>query len=200
MFEIARNQEFALSAQLEKSTQKIWKLSDDLNSNAFGIAYHIADVATTGAYEQDFKSVHEWTASVFGIKKSMSYNMLTIGNRFVQQIKNKNKTRYTSIFYNPETDEDFTISQIIAMIPFCKGDEEIAKIKELIESGELDNSFTCKEIKEFLEDTFTPSDDTGEGDGQTEDTTEYITLKDEQSGIEYKIPVDKFDKYAIPVQ
>ena len=79
MFEIARNTEFTLSNQLEKATTKIWKLSEDMNSNAFGIAYHIADVNATGAYSEDFKSVHEWTAAVFGIKKSMSYNMLTIG-------------------------------------------------------------------------------------------------------------------------
>lgn len=199
MFEVAMNKEYTLSAQLEKSTSKIWKLSEDMNSNAFGIAYHIADVNATGAYSEDFKTVHEWTNAVFGIKKSMSYNMLTIGNGFVQCIKQKGKpARYTSIFFDPETMEtDFTISQIIAMIPFCKTESDIEKVKELIANGEIGTDFTVKQLKEALEDAFADEFESGESETETEDNTEYITVKTESG--EYKIPVDKFDKYAIPV-
>lgn len=198
MFEIARNHEFQLSTQLEKSTLKIWKLSEDMNSNAFGIAYHIADVNATGAYSEDFKTVHDWTAAVFGIKKSMSYNMLAIGNGFVQEIKQKGKpARYYSIFFNPETMEtDFTISQVIAMIPFCKTEDDIETVRGMVENGEIDPEMTVKQIRERLQNTFR-GDETETEETETEDTTEYIEITTADG--KFKIPADKFEKYAIPL-
>ena len=199
MFEIARNSEFQLSAQLEKATLKIWKLSDDMNSNAFGIAYHIADVNATGAFSEDFKTVHDWTAAVFGIKKSMSYNMLTIGNGFVQEIKQKGKpARYYSIFFNPETmDVDFTISQVIAMIPYCKTESDIETVKELIERGEIFPEMTVKQLKERMESVFRGGESDETDETETEDNTEYIEFTTESG--RFKIPLDKFEKYAIPL-
>lgn len=204
MLEITTTQTHYLSKQLEKATQRIYKLSDSIGQNMFAIAFIISEVADEMAQEIEnadgFKSVHEWTEKAFGFKKSMSYNMLNVGRRFTAQIQNgKTKTYRDSI---TQADENgYTITQCIQFLPYLDCD-----IEETHKAGIINPDMTCKELAETLKkhlkapktepEEAEPEDDE-EADGESENVEEaevYTTVKNEHEDIEISIPQKVWDK------
>ena len=194
MFEITTNQTHYISKQLEKATQRIYKLSDSIGQNMFAIAFIIADVADEMAQEIEnadgFASVHEWTEKAFGFKKSMSYNMLNVGRRFTAQVQNgKTKTYRDSITQADE--KGYTITQCIQFLPYLDCD-----IEELHKAGTINPDMTCKELAETLKKYLkAPKAEPEEAEPENDEEAEvYTTVKNEHEDIEISIPQKVWDK------
>lgn len=165
---------------LQTATTTIIKLGDSIRKNLFQIAWLIAMVDYRGAYEKDgFKTVHEWTERTFGFKKTMSYDLLKIGKEYTREaISRKGKTEgYCSnllpvpvvmdgdkiVDCQPAPAEDFTVTQISAMLPVGHD-----KAVELVRDQVITVGTSAKKIKEIIKaiKEGDPSDDDSEGTGE----------------------------------
>ena len=71
--------------ELQKATNTVFKLGDAIKKNWFAIAYIVAHVDAKECYKDDgFNTVHEWVEKTFGIKKTASYSLLTIGKEYIE--------------------------------------------------------------------------------------------------------------------
>ena len=160
-----------MNRDLNKATTTVNKLGNSIQRNLFEVAAIVAEVDCTKCYEEDgFKSVHEWTAQAFGIKKTASYSLLKIGKEYVEVLVNeKGKAiSYGSNLYHA-TEKDFSMSQVEALLPAGK---DLAE--DLAATEKVTPEMTVKEIKKVVkEHTADPEDTTEEGEAEeAEEVTE----------------------------
>lgn len=133
-------------ARLRKATENINKIGTELRKNYFKVASIIARVEADRAYEEDgFKTVHEWTETCFGIKRSVSYSLLRIGKEETLEVLD-DKGRvvdYTSKLHDINGD-GFSVTQLERM-----GSLEDEVKKGLINDGVITADMTCKEIMDI---------------------------------------------------
>lgn len=131
------------SAKLRKATENINKIGAEFRKNYFKVASIIARVEADRAYEEDgFKTVHEWTETCFGIKRSVSYSLLRIGKEDTLEVLD-DKGRvvdYTSKLHDVNGD-GFSVTQLERMASL---EDEVKK--GLINDGVITADMTCKEI------------------------------------------------------
>jgi len=187
---------------LQKATNMIFKLGDAIRKNWFYIAYIVADVDKTECYKDDgFNTVHEWVEKTFGIKKSASYSLLTIGKEYTRKIVNASGklVGYGSNLIT-EGSDDFSKTQIEKMLP--AGHELAVK---LVNDGEITPDMSAKEISSVVKSHMEPeeSEDDAESEPETdgamnepEQEPETVSVWD-KNGVEYAIPVGILDKYAV---
>lgn len=190
--------------ELQKATNMIFKLGDAIKKNWFYIAYIVADVDKTECYKDDgFNTVHEWVEKTFGIKKSASYSLLTIGKEYTRRIVNASG-KLVGYGSNLITDgsNDFSKTQIEKMLP--AGHELAVK---LVNDGEITPDMSAKEISGVVKSHMEPdksedgaeSEQEQENDGtmnEPEQEPETVSVWD-KNGVEYAIPVGILDKYAV---
>lgn len=135
------------NARLRKATENINKIGTELRKNYFKVAAIIARVESDKAFEEDgFRSVHEWTETCFGIKRSVSYSLLRIGKEETMEVLDE---RGRVIDYTSKThDKDgngFTVTQLERMASLD------AEVKEgLIADGSISADMTCREIMDVV--------------------------------------------------
>ena len=131
---------------LAKATDEIVSLQKNVNQSLISVAGIAGEVATSESYKDDgFKSAQEWLMKTFNYKKSTAYTMVKIGKEYVQLEIDVCLPIYKTIFANPETDEDFTLTQLEKLLPLGK-----EKIEVYLNTGDLKYSMTVKEIKDFV--------------------------------------------------
>lgn len=131
---------------LKKATEEIISLQKNVNQSLISVAGIAGEVATSESYKDDgFKSAQEWLMKTFNYKKSTAYTMVKIGIEYVQLEIDVCLPIYKTIFANPETDEDFTLTQLEKLLPLGK-----EKIEAYLSTGDLKYSMTVKEIKDFV--------------------------------------------------
>lgn len=131
---------------LAKATEEIVSLQKNVNQSLISVAGIAGEVATSESYKDDgFKSAQEWLMKTFNYKKSTAYTMVKIGKEYVQLEIDVCLPIYKTIFANPETDEDFTLTQLEKLLPLGK-----EKIESYLNVGDLKYSMTVKEIKDFV--------------------------------------------------
>lgn len=131
---------------LKKATEEIVSLQKNVNQSLISVAGIAGEVATSESYKDDgFKSAQEWLMKTFNYKKSTAYTMVKIGIEYVQLEIDVCLPIYKTIFANPETDEDFTLTQLEKLLPLGK-----EKIEAYLSTGDLKYSMTVKEIKDFM--------------------------------------------------
>lgn len=131
---------------LKKATEEIVSLQKNVNQSLISVAGIAGEVATSESYKDDgFKSAQEWLMKTFNYKKSTAYTMVKIGIDYVQLEIDVCLPIYKTIFANPETDEDFTLTQLEKLLPLGK-----EKIEAYLSTGDLKYSMTVKEIKDFV--------------------------------------------------
>ncbi len=190
--------------ELQKSTDFIFKLGDSIKKNWFAIAYTVAHVDATECYKDDgFNTVHEWVEKAFGIKKSASYSLLTIGKEYTRRIVNASgkTTGYGSNLIAEGSVNDFSKTQIEKMLP---AGHELAV--ELVINGEITPDMSAKEISRVVKSHVDPEpeqemkpeqeSETDEDDGEPETEVDTITLWD-SDGNEYVLPINIVKKYAL---
>ena len=106
---------------LAKATEEIIRLQKNVNESLISIAGISGEVAKSESYKDDgFKSAQEWLMNTFNYKKSTAYTMVKIGKEYVQLEINGCLPIYKTIFSNPVTDEDFTLTQLEKLLPLGK--------------------------------------------------------------------------------
>lgn len=190
--------------ELQKATNAVLKLGDAIKKNWFAIAHIVAHVDKTECYKDDgFNNVHEWVEKSFGIKKTASYSLLTIGKEYTREIVNSSG-KVVGYGTNLITDgnDDFSKTQVEKMLP---AGHELAV--ELVSGGEITPAMSAKEISRVVKSHINP--DTGESEtsdiveenetvecDETEQEPETVSVWD-KDGNEYVIPVDVLEKYAV---
>ena len=154
-----------INKNLQNATMKIVRLTDNARNALYQIAFIIAGVAQTECYKDDgFNTVHEWTTQVLGYKKSMSYDLLKIGQQYTREILN-DKGRVTGYECNllPEDSADnFSTTQVIRMLP-----AERELVCELVEDKIITPAMTSKEIAKVIKERV--NGESGESEEATED-------------------------------
>ena len=188
--------------ELQKATNTVFKLGDSIKKNWFEIAHIVAYVDEMECYKDDgFNTVHEWVEKTFGIKKTASYSLLTIGKEYTREIVNSSG-KVVGYGTNLITDgsDDFSKTQVEKMLP---AGHELAV--ELVKGGEITPSMSTKEISRVVKSHTNPEPDEHEtdeteqendGGGVIEQKPEKITVWD-RDGKEYAIPLDILKKYAV---
>lgn len=138
------------SKELNAATRKVISLGEKIRKSALETAAIVAAVDKSGCYKDDgFRTVHDWTASAFGFKKSTSYNMLAIGKEYVAPILNSagRTIGYSSTFADAvESAGDFSVTQLIQLLPAGRD-----MAGQLVLDGKITPDMTCRAIKEVVE-------------------------------------------------
>lgn len=175
-------------AALNKATTSIYKLDAKSKEQQLGIAYYIAETAELWDSENapdDFDNVHAWTEKALGIKKTTSYDLLRIGQRFVTKMSGGHF--HTNLL--PAGFVDFSISQLTAMLP--ASDELLA---DLVDRGEINPAMTCRDIKKVIAMYKNAETET---DAETETETDadiMVTVSCNDEGVQIQIPQKVWDK------
>ena len=186
--------------ELQKATNAVFKLGDAIKKNWFAIAHIVAHVDATECYKDDgFNTVHEWVEKTFGIKKTASYSLLTIGKEYTREIVNASG-KVVGYGTNLITDgeDDFSKTQVEKMLP---AGHELAV--ELVRGGEITPEMPARKISKVVKMHIDPEPETDESETDEPETDEPETDEPEtvsvwdKEGKEYAIPVDILKKYAI---
>ena len=139
--------------ELQKSTTAIFKLGNSIKANWFSIAHIIAGVDATECYKDDgFNTVHEWVEKTFGIKKSNSYSLLSIGKEYLREITTASgKVVGYGTNLVVDGDADFSKTQVEKMLP---AGHELAL--DLVSSGEITPDMSAKEISKVVKKHVNP--------------------------------------------
>lgn len=190
--------------ELQKATNTVFKLGDAIKRNWFAIAHIVAHVDATECYKEDgFNTVHEWVEKTFGIKKTASYSLLTIGKEYTREIVNASGkvVGYGTNLITDGTD-DFSKTQVEKMLP---GGHELAV--ELVNGGEITPDMSAKEISKIVKshtnsETDEPEQETddAEPEQETDNPEKYdgetVSVWD-KNGVEYAIPLEVLKMYTV---
>lgn len=163
--------------ELQKATNNVFKLGESIKKNWFAIAYIVADVDATECYKDDgFNTVHEWVEKTFGIKKTASYSLLTIGKEYTRKIVNASGC-VIGYGTNLVTEgDDFSKTQVEKMLP---AGHELAV--ELVEVGEITPEMTAQEISKVIKSHTKPESETGNAEQEPEtDNSTDVSEQDER--------------------
>lgn len=185
--------------ELQKATNAVLKLGDAIKKNWFAIAHVVAHVDATECYKDDgFNTVHEWVEKTFGIKKSASYSLLTIGKEYTRAIVNASgKIVGYGTNLTPDGIEDFSKTQVEKMLP---AGHELAV--EMVNGGEITPEMTAKEISKVVKNRLKPETES-EPETENEPETETEPEKDvlisvwTKDGTEFKIPAKVLEQYRV---
>lgn len=186
--------------ELQKATNTVLKLGDAMKKNWFAIAHIVAHVDAIECYKDDgFNTVHEWVEKTFGIKKTASYSLLTIGKEYIREIVNASgKVVGYGTNLIADGSDDFSKTQVENMLP---AGHDLAV--ELVNGGEITPDMSAKEISRVVRSYTNPEPDDMEpneietdcGNG-TEPEPLLVSVWDNE-GTEYAIPFEVLIEYQI---
>ena len=185
--QVVTNRPVFVNKSLQKATNLIMAMGDQIRTKQFDIAAILADVETKGLYKDDgFKNAAEYAMETFGMQKSLAYNLITIGTQYTRPILSDNGKviGHASNLVPPANPDkqnapitDFTTAQIGRLLPLGRD-----KVIELVESGEITPQTTFKTLESIVKalkprknkELPTASDE------QSEDAPEQVTVDDVQ--------------------
>ncbi len=175
---------------LAKATEEILSLQKNVNQSLISVAGIAGEVAISESYKDDgFKTAQEWLMKTFNYKKSTAYTMVKIGKEYLRLEIDVCLPIYKTIFANPETDEDFTLTQLEKLLPLGK-----EKIGVYLNSGDLKYSMTVKEIKDFVSAMKSLEKKSEEPETEAEAETE--TEAESESEVETKTESEAEEKIS----
>lgn len=122
--------------ELNKATQKIAKVADNMRKNLYAVAAILAKVAETECYIDDgFKSAAEYAMETFGFKKTAAYTLVAIGKEYTAPSLESNLPHLEGA--------DFSTSQIEKILPLKSHEKAV----ELVSNGVITPEMSCKEIE-----------------------------------------------------
>ena len=132
--------------ELKKVTNEIRKSSANVIANTFKIASLIAKVDNEELFVDDgFENVFAYTKACFGLEKTSTYNLIKVGNDFIEAVKSGNTTTFATLLTHG--DKDYSISQVFKMLPLG-----IDKAKELTADGVINETMSCRQIEKIVKE------------------------------------------------
>lgn len=201
---------------LQTASNRVFKLGNAIKKNWFEIAHIVASVDASKCYKEDgFKTVHDWVSKTFGIKKTASYSLLTIGKEYTREILSESG-KVVGYGTNLVTDEsrnfngDFSKTQVEKMLP---AGHDLAV--EMVSNGDITPDMSARDISKIVKERTKDEEDEVETTSDEEDEVE--TTSDEEEAKEedirtlyeydyngdmvrvYEIPYSVIEKYGRPV-
>lgn len=190
--------------ELNRLTQKVYKIGEEIRKGCFITAAIFAQVKKSGIFkEAGYKNISEWGKEAFGFSKSTTYNLVNIGENFIRGIENENGKL---IGYHSELTEDdeqdYTISQIIPMLPVG-----LETAEDLHQSGEISPAMSTREIKKVIDEKIkadkeaeeteeAEDEDASETETEEADNTVYVIVTDANGNV-YRVPGDILNEYKV---
>lgn len=181
--QVVTNRPQFVNKSLQKATNLIMAMGDQIRAKQFDIAAILADVEVKALYKDDgFKNAAEYAMETFGMQKSLAYNLITIGTQYTRPILSDNGkvTGHASNLVPPADPDkqnaplnDFTTAQIGRLLPLGRD-----KVVELVENGEITPQTTFKTLETIVK-TLKPRKNKElppASDEQTEDAPEQVTM------------------------
>ena len=133
--------------ELKEATRRIYEIGEGVKRYSYEVAHIIYEVNHNESYKQDgFKNVSMWAETMFGFKKSATYNLLKIGENFILKYENENgQVEYTSKF--AANGNDFSITQLSRMLPLIA--DEIS-VDSFITENEIEYNTSANRISELV--------------------------------------------------
>ena len=207
-----------VSKRLETTTAQILQCADSINSKQFQIAAILADTVKASAEDSTvfsadgYKNVSEFVEDVFGFQKSMTNNLVRMGQTYITKV---GKRYITNLLIPTENENEctfaeFSSSQVCKMLPHSE-----AMVRHLAYHGVINPKQSCRELERVLKlakayaenhqgnfSDIQSIDDLTETETETETETTTkegkpeltVTLWD-KDGHEYIIPQKVLDKY-----
>ena len=178
--------------RLKECTTAIRKAGANVIGNTFKIAAILTRVKNEKLYEpDDFVDVFDYAKQCFGLEKASVYNLVGVGESFIEEIEKGKTTTYETLLTHG--DRDFSISQVVKMLPLG-----IEKAKELTADGVIDVDMSCraieKVVKENTEGTAARGKKKTEPNPEPVDTTgEDVTEPETEDDNEVTFMVDWYD-------
>ena len=187
--------------ELNRLTQTVYKIGAEIRKGCFKTAAIFAQVKKTGIFkEAGYKNISEWGKEAFGFSKSTTYNLVNIGENFIREIENESGKL---IGYHSELTEDdeqdYTISQIIPMLPVG-----FETAEDLHQNGEINPTMTTREIKKVIDEKLKADKEAEEAEEAEEveateeavDDTVYVIVTDANGNV-YRVPGDILNEYKV---
>ena len=132
---------------LKEATKRIYEIGEGVKRYSYEVAYIIYQVNRNEYYKQDgFKNVSMWAETMFGFKKSATYNLLKVGENFIIKYENENgQVEYTSKFV--DNGNDFSITQLARMLPLIA---DGISVDSFITENEIEYNTSANRISELV--------------------------------------------------
>ena len=133
--------------ELKEATRRIYEIGEGVKRYSYEVAHIIYQVNRNESYKQDgFKNVSMWAETMFGFKKSATYNLLKIGENFIVKYENENgQVEYTSKFV--ANGNDFSITQLSRMLPLIA---DGISVDSFITENEIEYNTSANRISELV--------------------------------------------------
>lgn len=137
----AYNYETIKDPRLREVTRVIRNSCECITEHSFAIAAMIAKVEDNDLLSNDdFVDICDYVKRCFGFEKTTAYNLLKIGREFIQTFEDG--TIETVLTY---TKKDYTISQVVKMLPLG-----VDRAKELTSDGVITSEMSCRQIERIV--------------------------------------------------
>lgn len=193
--DIVLNQNIEIkNTELKKVTSEIRKASANVIGNTFKIASLVATVKNQELYVDDgFTDVFDYVKKCFGLEKASAYNLIKVGEDFIEKVENGKVTSFETLLTHG--DRDYSISQVFKMLPLG-----IEKAKELTADGVIDETMSCRQIERIVKDNTEGTKSRGKSKTEPETETENNEPEEIELLIEWDdVPEDVkkwlFDEY-----
>lgn len=198
-----------ISRKLNLVTKEIRKLGTATRKASYRVAVLLAEAKRDVDFTQEgYKDVTEYSEAEFGFKKTQTYNLVTVGERFVA-CHYSEKGKLTDISLNPNIfgdNIDYGMSQLIILS--AMSDDEITG---LIAEGKITPAMSCRELAKLVKSLKVPAtneaieEEVSEEEAPEEEAPEEEAPEEEVSsnyvsvwdvdGKEYLIPADVLKMY-----
>lgn len=137
----AYNYETIKDPRLREATRVIRNSCECITEHSFAIAAMIAKVEDNDLLSNDdFVDICDYVKRCFGFEKTTAYNLLKVGREFIQIFEDG--TIETVLAY---TKKDYTISQVVKMLPLG-----VDRAKELTSDGVITSDMSCRQIERIV--------------------------------------------------
>lgn len=128
-------------SKLIEHTSKIQSLRDAGNMTIIGIAQELRKVDDDGSYKKaGFKTTAEYATVIFDYKRPTTSLYIKCARAFIKEDKDGKATLSDNL-------PNFTIGQMIELLPLVKNEDDISEVKKAVVDGEINNRMSTKKIR-----------------------------------------------------
>jgi len=147
------------SKALLQETDRILKAGNEVRKNLYKVGVVLNKINDKELYATDFKNIVEYSKDVLGLSKAMTYHFLKIGKEFTNP-----ETLQSNL---PHDKEDFSVTQVIQMLPL----KSYTDVSNFVIEQEITPEMTCVEIKKKVKEYLQPeTEETETEETETEET------------------------------
>ena len=128
-------------SKLIEHTTKIQSLRDAGNMTIIGIAQELRKIDDDESYKKaGFKTTAEYANIVFDYKRPTTSLYIKCARAFLNEDDNGKITLRDNL-------PNFTIGQMIELLPLVKGEDDISEVKKAVANGDINNRLSTKKIR-----------------------------------------------------